>query len=468
MSKPLSYSKPVEKVCEDLNKADEQICRLRYEVEIDIRNVNLKSLRELKDLDGFYVLKEDIDDEIENDGGLRLMKKRFSFGVSSRRSSVVSTSVISIPPTRFQVSPPNLLSRRSLIPTSSPDSVSSQEHSMKEETLVEEVYEYKNYLKIMLINSLSRLIRIVFALKRELYHRLDFSVFPDYSGTLGLAWLATPDNQAGICGYPPSDERKSQDSIVSNVGLVTSLFRSKERLRAECSQTLAHEIGHLFGSRHDDGEDLKDLKPAWKCPRSPGAKIEHAEFKNWQIIDNMSYRNFQISLTEIKDATFSFMVFFQGMEYKVYVRTRPYFKEFLEKVSEWFEMKENNFLISKMKMKIQIKKFFNLNLSGSKLQAIQGQLGQSAYVGQGSIGYGQGPYGQGPMGQGPMGQGPMGQGPMGQGPLGQGPLGQGPLGQGGYNGGLGSGFGKGINVGGFDKNIGYQKTVGYEKTPTLE
>lgn len=45
MSKPLSYSKPVDKVCDDLNKVDDTICKLRYEVEIDIKNVNLKSLR---------------------------------------------------------------------------------------------------------------------------------------------------------------------------------------------------------------------------------------------------------------------------------------------------------------------------------------------------------------------------------------------------------------------------------------
>lgn len=45
MSRPLSYSKPIDKVCEDLNKLDDQICKLRYEVEIDIKNVNLKSLR---------------------------------------------------------------------------------------------------------------------------------------------------------------------------------------------------------------------------------------------------------------------------------------------------------------------------------------------------------------------------------------------------------------------------------------
>lgn len=30
----------------------------------------------------------------------------------------------------------------------------------------------------------------------------DFSIFPQYSGTLGLAWLATNENHAGICSQP--------------------------------------------------------------------------------------------------------------------------------------------------------------------------------------------------------------------------------------------------------------------------
>jgi len=45
MSKPLSWSMPPEKVCEKLKKKDQQICDLKYDKQIDLKNVDLKKLK---------------------------------------------------------------------------------------------------------------------------------------------------------------------------------------------------------------------------------------------------------------------------------------------------------------------------------------------------------------------------------------------------------------------------------------
>ncbi|XP_003389510.1 PREDICTED: mesencephalic astrocyte-derived neurotrophic factor-like [Amphimedon queenslandica] len=44
VTKPLSYGKPVEKICKDLKKKDTQICELKYEEKIDISNIDLWTL----------------------------------------------------------------------------------------------------------------------------------------------------------------------------------------------------------------------------------------------------------------------------------------------------------------------------------------------------------------------------------------------------------------------------------------
>ncbi|XP_068758415.1 mesencephalic astrocyte-derived neurotrophic factor homolog [Montipora capricornis] len=45
ITKPLSYHKPPEKICERLKTLDAQICELQYDKQIDLNTVDLKKLR---------------------------------------------------------------------------------------------------------------------------------------------------------------------------------------------------------------------------------------------------------------------------------------------------------------------------------------------------------------------------------------------------------------------------------------
>lgn len=45
LSKPLSWSMPADKICEKLRKKDNQICDLRFDKQIDLKNVDLKKLK---------------------------------------------------------------------------------------------------------------------------------------------------------------------------------------------------------------------------------------------------------------------------------------------------------------------------------------------------------------------------------------------------------------------------------------
>lgn len=92
-----------------------------------------------------------------------------------------------------------------------------------------------------------------------LSYRLNYRDFMD--GTLGLAWIAGEEvGTGGFCEryrsaieLDPSGERFMQTKLSLNTG-ITTLFNYNHYVGMHvASLTLAHEIGHSFGSPHDNG-----------------------------------------------------------------------------------------------------------------------------------------------------------------------------------------------------------------------
>ncbi|KAL3219899.1 hypothetical protein MRX96_005655 [Rhipicephalus microplus] len=92
-----------------------------------------------------------------------------------------------------------------------------------------------------------------------LSYRLNYRDFMD--GTLGLAWIAGEEvGTGGFCEryraaieVDPSGDRYAQNKLSLNTGITTLLNYNHYVGLHVASLTLAHEIGHSFGSPHDDG-----------------------------------------------------------------------------------------------------------------------------------------------------------------------------------------------------------------------